>query len=94
MLSPARVKEETDYEMHLRIKSENEKKEKRKSDRAIKKLKKEGKVQPIAGFLIFKEQEDDNWIRSKKRKIPTSEKDRNYVRTLRPEVYGFSGPIC
>ena len=59
-------KEETDYEMYLRIKESNQKKEKKKSDRAIKKLKKEGKVQSIAGFLVTKEEVEDSWITSKR----------------------------
>ena len=59
-------KEETDYEMYLRIKESNQKKEKKKSDRAIKKLKKEGKVQSIAGFLVTKEEAEDSWITSKR----------------------------
>ena len=58
-------KEETDDGMYLRIKESNQKKEKKKSDRAIKKLKKEGKVQSIAGFLVTKEEAEDSWITSK-----------------------------
>ena len=52
--------------MYLRIKESNQKKEKKKSDRAIKKLKKEGKVQSIAGFLVTKEEAEDSWITSKR----------------------------
>ena len=56
-----------DYEKYLRIKESNEQKEKRKSDRAIKKLKKQGKVQSISGFLVCKEDvKDDDWTKSKK----------------------------
>ena len=50
---------ESGYEMYVRIQKENEQKEKRKSDRAIKKLKQEGKVQSIAGFLICKEEDKE-----------------------------------
>ena len=60
-------KEETDHKKYLCIKESNEQKEKRKSDHAIKKLKKEGKVQSICGFLVCKEEvEDDDWTKSKK----------------------------
>ena len=59
-------KEETDYKMYLQIKESNQKKEKKKSDQAIKKLKKEGKVQSIAGFLVTKEEAEDKWTNSKR----------------------------
>ena len=66
-------KEKTDYEKYLRIKESNEIKEKKKSDRAIKKLKKEGKVQSLAGFLVCRkrdvDEEDDDWMKSKKDKL-------------------------
>ena len=59
-------KEETDYEIHLRITERKKRKEKQESDKAIKKLKEEGKVQSIAGFLVCKEDEEDDWTKSKK----------------------------
>ena len=62
-------KEETDSEMHLRKKEEKKAKEKKKSDRAIKKLKKDGQVQPITRHLICKEEKEDDWIGSKKNKF-------------------------
>ena len=64
-------KEETDFEKYLRIKEANAAKEKKASDRAIKKLKKEGKVQSIAGFLLCKkdDDDDDDWMKSKKDKF-------------------------
>ena len=64
-------KEETDFEKYLRIKEANAAKEKKASDRAIKKLKKEGKVQSIAGFLLCKKDDDDDdeWLKSKKDKF-------------------------
>ena len=51
--------------MHLRIEEEKKEKEKRMIDRDIKRLKKEGKVQSIAGFLICKEEPVDDWVKSK-----------------------------
>ena len=54
-----------DSEMYLRKKEEKKKaKEKKKSDWAIKKLKKEGKVQPITWYLICKEEKEGDWIGS------------------------------
>ena len=58
-------KEETDSEKYLRIKEANDAKEKRMSDRAIKKLKREGKVRSIAGFLVCKDKADDDWTKLK-----------------------------
>ena len=58
-------KEETDSEKYLRIKEANDAKEKRMSDRAIKKLKREGKVRSIAGFLVCKDEADDDWTKLK-----------------------------
>ena len=51
--------------MHLRIEEEKKEKEKRMIDRDIKRLKKEGKVQSIAGFLICKEEPVDDWVKLK-----------------------------
>ena len=79
-------KEETDSEMHLRKKEEKKTKEKKKSDRAIKKLKKDGKVQPITGYLICKEEKEDDWIGSKKNKF-----ERN--RTRRRNAPKSSPPL-
>ena len=64
-------KEETDFEKYLCIKEANAVKEKKESDRAIAKLKKEGKVQSIAGFLLCKNDadDDDDWMNSKKDKF-------------------------
>ena len=62
-------KEETDYEKFLRIKAHQEQKDRKESDRAIKKLKKEGKVQSISGFLVSKEEIVDDWMESKKEKF-------------------------
>ena len=76
-------KEETDFEKYLRIKESNEAKEKKKSIAAIKKLKKEGKVQPISGFLVYKEEEDDDWMRSKKDRFRNNRKIRN-KKALKP----------
>ena len=59
-------KPETNYELHLRINEEKEFKERKKISRAIKKLKKEGKVQSICGFLQLPEDKEDEWIQSKK----------------------------
>ena len=54
---------ESDDEIRRRIKAEKERKEQRKSNLAIKKLKKEGKVQSILGFLLVKKEvEEDPWI--------------------------------
>ena len=59
-------KHKTGYEQYIRINKENEFKEKKRSDRAIKKLKKEGKVRSICGFLAVKEDKEDDWTKSKK----------------------------
>ena len=77
-------KEETDYEKYLRIKEANDAKEKRMSDRAIKKLKREGKVRSIAGFLVCKDKADDDWTKLKmaryKKKTPLSAHNNNSFR--------------
>ena len=62
-------KPETGYEEHIRIEEEKEFKRQRKSKRAIKKLKDEGKVRSIAGFLVVKDKEDDDYINSKREKF-------------------------
>ena len=56
---------ESQYEKYLRITAEKESREQKKSNRAIKRLKKEGKVQSISGFLVCKEEEEDDWMKSK-----------------------------
>ena len=54
--------------MYVRIQKSNEEKKSKRSQRAIKKLKKEGKVQSIAGFLTCNEGrgEAGEWANSKK----------------------------
>ena len=51
---------ESEDEERLRKQSEKKRWLKRKNQAAIKKLKKEGKVQFIAGFLFTKEEEEDS----------------------------------
>ena len=46
--------------MYLQKKEKKKEKEKKKSNRAIKKLKKDGKVQLITGYLICKEEKEDD----------------------------------
>ena len=70
-------KEETDFEKYLRIKESNEAKEKKKSNAAIKKLKKEGKVQPISGFLVYKEDVEDPWMTAKLKKVKPADRPSN-----------------
>ena len=68
---------ESNYEQYLRIQRENQEKEAKRNKRAIKKLKKEGKVQSLAGFLICKkeeEEEEDEWMKSKKARPKRSSK--------------------
>jgi len=60
---------ESNYERFLRIRESNARKEKLKSDRAIKKLKKEGKVQSISGFLTWKAETVDDYTQSKLNKF-------------------------
>ena len=68
---------ESNYEQYLRIQRENQEKEAKRNKRAIKKLKKEGKVQSLAGFLICKkEEEEDEWMKSKKARPKRSCKRR------------------
>ena len=76
-------KPETNYELHLRINEEKEFKERKKSNRAIKKLKKEGKVQSICGFLQLPEDIDDEWVQSKKEKFVRNRSLRSCTRTPR-----------
>ena len=59
---------ESSFEMYVWIQKE---KEVRKTNRAIKQLKKEGKLQSIAGFLVCNEGRDevDEWINSKRDKF-------------------------
>ena len=52
---------ETGYEEHIRIEEKNEFKRQRRSKRAIKKLKDKGKVCSITGFLVVKDEEDDDY---------------------------------
>ena len=63
------LKPETRYEEHVRIEEEKEFKEQRKNKRAINKMKKQGKLRSISGFLVVKEEEDDDYIKSKKDKF-------------------------
>ena len=63
-----RLKESEDEERR-RIQSEKRKRKERENKAAIKKLKKEGKVQPIAGFLFTKEEEEDPWMTAKLKKM-------------------------
>ena len=60
-------KPETNYELHLRINEEKEFKERKKSNRAIKKLKKEGKVQSICNSSNFQKTKRTNGL-SRRRK--------------------------
>ena len=61
---------ESSYEQYLRIQKENEAKEIKRNKTAINKLRKEGKVQSIAGFLVCKKEEEaDEWTQSKKEKF-------------------------
>ena len=72
---------ESNYEQYLRIQRENEEKEAKRNKRAINKLKKEGKVQSLAGFLICKkeeEEEEDEWMKSKKVAPKRSNKRRKF----------------
>ena len=59
---------ESEDEERLRKQSEKKRWLERKNQTAIKKLKKEGKVQPIAGFLFTKEEEEDPWMTAKLKK--------------------------
>ena len=63
------LKPETRYEEHVRIEEEKEFKKQRKNKRAINKMKKQGKLRSISGFLVVKEEEDDDYIKSKKDKF-------------------------
>ena len=63
------LKPETRYEEHVRIEEEKEFKKQRKNKRAINKMKKQGKLCSISGFLVVKDEEDDDYIKSKKEKF-------------------------
>ena len=63
------LKPETRYEEHIRIEEEKEFKKQRKNKRAINKMKKQGKLRSISGFLVVKDEEDDDYIKSKKDKF-------------------------
>ena len=71
-----RLKESEDEERR-RIQSEKRKRKKRKNKAAIKKLKKEGKVQPIAGFLFTKKEEEDPWMTAKLKKMKPANRKPN-----------------
>ena len=62
-------KPETRYEEHIRIEEEKEFKRQRKNKRAINKMKKQGKLRSISGFLVVKDKEDDDYVKSKKEKF-------------------------
>ena len=79
-------KPETNYELHLSINEEKEFKERKKSNRAIKKLKKEGKVQSICGFLTIQEDKEDEWIQSKKENFVRNRSLRSCTRRVRKAV--------
>lgn len=90
---------ESNYEMFLRIQAENEAKEKKKSDKAIKRLKQEGKVQSLAGFLICNKDADgtqDEWMESKLKR-PNKRHKRNpsrreTVKAIVPQATTFDLP--
>ena len=79
-------KPETNYEMHLRINEEKEFKDSKKSNRAIKKLKKEGKVQSICGFLQLAEDKEDEWVQSKKENFVHNRSLRSCTRRVRKAI--------
>ena len=60
---------ESEDEKRARNNKEKRIREERKNQRAIKKLKKEGKVQPISAFLEVKDEPDDPWMSSKLKKV-------------------------
>ena len=60
---------ESEDERRARNNKEKRRREERKNERAIKKLKKEGKLQPISAFLEVKEEPEDPWMSSKLKKI-------------------------
>ena len=75
-----RLKESEDEERR-RIQSKKRKRKERENKAAIKKLKKEGKVQPIPGFLYTKEEEEDPWMTAKLKKMkPTNRKSNKLQR--------------
>ena len=65
---------------------EKEFKERKKSNRAIKKLEKQGKVQSICGFLQLPEDKDDEWVQSKKEKFVRNRSLRSCTRRVRKAV--------
>ena len=71
-----RLKESEDEERR-RIQSEKRKRKERENKAAIKKLKKEGKVQPIAGFLFTKEEEENPWMTAKLKKMKPANRKSN-----------------
>ena len=71
-----RLKESEDEERR-RIQSEKRKRKERENKAAIKKLKKEGKVQPIAGFLFTKEEKEDPWMTAKLKKMKLANRKPN-----------------
>ena len=72
---------ESEYEERLRKQSKKKRWLERKNQTAIKKLKKEGKVQPIAGFLFTKEEEDDPWMTAKLKKTKFINRLTNELKT-------------
>ena len=63
------LKPETRYEEHVRIEEEKEFKKQRRNKRAINKMKKQGKLRSISGFLVVKDKEDNYYIKSKREKF-------------------------
>ena len=63
------LKPETRYKEHILIEEEKEFKKQRKNKRAINKMKNQGKLRSISGFLVVKDEEDDDYIKSKKDKF-------------------------
>ena len=72
---------ESEDEERLRKQSEKKRWLERKNQTAIKKLKKEGKVQPIAGFLFTKEEEEDPWMTAKLKKTKPINRLANQLKT-------------
>ena len=70
------LKESEDKERR-RIQSEKKRRKERENKAAIKKLKKEGKVQPIAGFLFTKVEEEDPWMTAKLKKMNPANRKSN-----------------
>ena len=72
---------ESEDEERLRKQSEKKRWLERKNQTAIKKLKKEGKVQSIAGFLFTKEEEEDPWMTAKLKKTKPINRLANQLKT-------------